>query len=334
MLSPPRASPPFGPGRGLGAAIDDNLFGAEPPAEDDDASVISLPPLATYTRGDAVPYASPEPQKSTGRRERKTLLSDVDDEIVEHVSHDVSRRGVPASAEPPASRMVVAVIGLACFCTFGMGGVVFGISSLYPVLYVQGYWRALCDETARCAGASTKCCEAQLVRFSLVASVAFFSVDVASAPWGLLADRAGARACLAAAVALSALSFLLLGGGAAAGSDELTTAALLLLGLAGPGVFNGGYLGGLQLIGEDAPKLRATLTSCLAAVFDGSSLVFLLLRATTVPRLVQKSCLPPRCAPARQLPPGCHPGCHLSCPEGPGRAFPHRSAARGRPPPQ
>ena len=33
-----------------------------------------------------------------------------------------------------------------------------------------------------------------------VASVAFFSVDVASAPWGVLADRAGARACLALAV--------------------------------------------------------------------------------------------------------------------------------------
>ena len=86
-----------------------------------------------------------------------------------------------------------------------------------------------------------------------------------------------------------------------------------MLGLAGPGVFNGGYLGGLQLIGEDTPMLptpmpplhtvaasitygcslhyirlqpplptvagedtpmlRATLTSCLAAVFDGASLV-------------------------------------------------------------
>ena len=54
-----------------------------------------------------------------------------------------------------------------------------------------------------------------------------------------------------------------------------------MLGLAGPGVFNGGYMGGLQLIPEEQPKLRATLASCLAAVFDGSSLVFLLLRAAT-----------------------------------------------------
>ena len=55
-----------------------------------------------------------------------------------------------------------------------------------------------------------------------------------------------------------------------------------VLGLAGPGVFNGGYLGGLQLIPEEQAKTRATLASCLAAVFDGSSLVFVLLRALAV----------------------------------------------------
>ena len=78
----------------------------------------------------------------------------------------------PPPPEPPVSRAQVAVIGLACFCTFGMGGVVFGISSLYPVLYAQGYWRAICNEAAAsvCTGHSTKCCEAQLVRYSLVAS--------------------------------------------------------------------------------------------------------------------------------------------------------------------
>ena len=41
------------------------------------------------------------------------------------------------------------MIVLACFCTFGMGGVVFGISSLYPVLYEQGFWRGLCNEAGR-----------------------------------------------------------------------------------------------------------------------------------------------------------------------------------------
>ena len=255
--------PEPGPGR-----LDDDT----PPPEDD-GSVISLPPLATFTRAAAspVPWESEPRASSTGRRERSGLLAEAENDSLQFSSEGGSRRGgTPPPPEPPVSRAQVAVIGLACFCTFGMGGVVFGISSLYPVLYAQGYWRAICDEAAACVGESTKCCEAQLVRYSLVASVAFFSVDVASAPWGVLADRAGARFCLALAVAISTLGLLLLGGGAAAHSDLITTAALLLLGVAGPGVFNGGYLGGLQLIGEEQPMLRATLTSCLAAVFDGA----------------------------------------------------------------
>ena len=81
---------------------------------------------------------------------------------------------------------------------------------------------------------------------------------------------------------MSCAGLLLLGCGSALDSDALTTAALLVLGLAGPGVFNGGYLGGLQLIPEEQAKTRATLASCLAAVFDGSSLVFVLLRALAV----------------------------------------------------
>ena len=200
--------------------------------------------------------------------------------------------------EPPVSSGAAVVIGLASFCTFAMGGVVFGISSLYPVLYRQGFWRELCGSGAaaaaavrvrvlsqgppECADLETKCCDAQLVRFSLVASVAFFCTDVAAAPWGVLADSYGARTCLAAAVSMSCAGLLLLGCGSALDSDVLTTSALLVLGLAGPGVFNGGYLGGLQLIPEEQAKTRATLASCLAAVFDGSSLVFVLLRALAV----------------------------------------------------
>ena len=209
---------PAGPGR-----LDDDT----PPPEDD-GSVISLPPLATFTRTAAspVPWESEPRSSSTGRPERSGLLAEAENESLQFSSEGGSRRGgTPPPPEPPVSRAQVAVIGLACFCTFGMGGVVFGISSLYPVLYAQGYWRAICDEAAACVGESTKCCEAQLVRYSLVASVAFFSVDVASAPWGVLADRAGARFCLALAVAISTLGLLLLGGGAAAHSDLITTAA-------------------------------------------------------------------------------------------------------------
>ena len=102
-------------------------------------------------------------------------------------THYSSRHGL----EPPlvgqrtleahmASARVRVAMCLAVFCTFAMGGAIFGISSLYPSLYAQGFWSGLCDEAAECAGRSQKCCQRQLVRFSLVASSAFFLVDVAS----------------------------------------------------------------------------------------------------------------------------------------------------------
>ena len=143
---------------------------------EDDGSVISLPPLATFTRSAAspVPWESELRSSTTsGRRERSGLLAAAENDSLQFSSEGGSRRGgTPPPPEPPVSRAQVAVIGLACFCTFGMGGVVFGISSLYPVLYAQGYWRTVCDEAAAsaCVGESTKCCEAQLVRYSLVAS--------------------------------------------------------------------------------------------------------------------------------------------------------------------
>ena len=170
--------PEPGPGRGLCAVTDDDDGPFTQPPEDD-SSVISLPPLATFTGSGTSPVAwESEPRSSSGRRERSGLLSEAADDGL-RVSSECgspvgSRRGgtPPPPPEPPVSRAQVAVIGLACFCTFGMGGVVFGISSLYPVLYAQGYWRAICDEAAAslCTGHSTKCCEAQLVRYSLVAS--------------------------------------------------------------------------------------------------------------------------------------------------------------------
>ena len=61
-------------------------------------------------------------------------------------------------------------------------------------------------------------------------------------------------------------------------ADRITTMALFILGCAGPGVFNGGYLGGVQVT-NDVPTLKAALTSFSAAAFDGSALVFMLFQA-------------------------------------------------------
>uniref|UniRef100_A0A7S3RR26 Major facilitator superfamily (MFS) profile domain-containing protein n=2 Tax=Emiliania huxleyi TaxID=2903 RepID=A0A7S3RR26_EMIHU len=127
-------------------------------------------------------------------------------------------------------------------------------------------------------GVETKCCDHQFVAFSLAASLAFFLVDAAAAPWGELADRRGGKLTLAWASLLSIAGFAALAGGAYLLDDAIVTAGLLALGCAGPGVFNGAFYGTLELIGTGEPKIRAALTSLNAAAFDGSALVFMLLR--------------------------------------------------------
>ena len=175
-------------------------------------------------------------------------------------------------------------VALACICTFCMGGVIFGASSLLPSLYAAGYWRSLCgaDGVAVCEGSREQCCEDQLVRYSLVFSTCFFVVDAAAAPWGELADRKGGRVCLIVATLISITGFVLLSGGAArSDSDLLTTCALLLIALAGPGIFNAGYVSCLSVIGDNA-TLKGVLSASMAAVFDGSALVFFLLQLAEI----------------------------------------------------
>lgn len=180
-----------------------------------------------------------------------------------------------STSEAAKKRKGVKAVVLACLCTFSMGGAVFGISSLFPLLYEQGFWRSLCGEAAgQCVGSSQKCCESQLVRYSLVASVSFFLADGAAAGWGEVADRLGPWVCLCGAGSLSVTGFVLLGFGSLATggtADIITTTALCILGCAGPGVFNGGYLGGVAVT-HDMPTLKAALTSFSAAVFDGARL--------------------------------------------------------------
>ena len=181
------------------------------------------------------------------------------------------------------------VVVYACLTTFAMGGVVFGISSLYPLLYQQGFQRTTCHEDPEHAlmhckaseSTGTKCCNEQLVRYSMVASGTFFFVDAAAAPWGELADRRGGRVCLVVASFMSVGGFVMLAVGSFLQADSTITFALLLLGIAGPGAFNGGYIGTLEIIGDYNADLKSTLTSFSAAAFDGSALVFMLFQGTS-----------------------------------------------------
>jgi len=105
------------------------------------------------------------------------------------------------------------------------------------MLYAQGFYRDACGAKAStCAPAmSTKCCDRQFVRFSLVTSVSFFLVDAAAAPWGELADRAGGRVCLGWAGSISVFGFAALSFGAYFRVDVMIVLGIMALGTAGPG---------------------------------------------------------------------------------------------------
>jgi len=186
-----------------------------------------------------------------------------------------------------------ATVWLACLSIFSMTGVVFGLPSLYPSLYGLGFWARLCGaEAAVCQAHSRsisstvdedgKCCEAQLLRVGLTSSITFFMADAAAGPWGEYVDRVGPRQCFATASFASACGFTLLGflllpgSSLSLGRDVATTAAFAILGLVGPGIFNGGYVGCLAIVGE-SPAHVSAFTAYSAACFDGSALVLALL---------------------------------------------------------
>lgn len=83
---------------------------------------------------------------------------------------------------------------LTCLCVFVMGGVVFGISSFYPVLYGQGLYEGECADLEACP-AERPCCAKQRSSVVFLSSACLFAADGVMVIYGELNDRAGAAAC-------------------------------------------------------------------------------------------------------------------------------------------
>ena len=168
-------------------------------------------------------------------------------------------------------------VALAAASIWSMGGVIFGIASLYPVLYYEGALEssscgtpALDDTGAACAARmESQCCDAQQLKYTSITSVALFAADGAMLAYGELGDRLGPRACFGTGAGLAWLGLLLLGLGAKTGSDLLWLASLLCIGVSGPGVFMG-----CLFLGERYPRLHAVISAVGAAMWDASALVF------------------------------------------------------------
>ena len=169
-------------------------------------------------------------------------------------------------------------VALAGASIFSMGGIIFGIASLYPVLYYEralegsscGLPVGIDDEGMACSTLRRDaCCGSQQLQYTSITSAALFGADGAMLLYGELGDRLGPRACFGTGASLALLGLLLLASAASTGIDTLWYAALLCVGVSGPGVFMG-----CLFLGEKYPRLRAVISAVGAAMWDASALVF------------------------------------------------------------
>ena len=166
-------------------------------------------------------------------------------------------------------------LAIACLSVFLTGGVVFGMSALYPVLYSEGVLSGKCGATAsaECVASprAAKCCDAQMLSYTLMTSVALLPSDALIALYGELVDRVGPRKVYMAGQCCAWCGLALLSVNAHLESEILWHAAFFSMGAAGPGVFFS-----ILFLGELYPKLGPVITALSAATFDGSAICFYL----------------------------------------------------------
>ena len=116
-------------------------------------------------------------------------------------------------------------------------------------------------------------------------SASFFVSDASVVIWGEIVDRKGARACVMGGSLTSIVGMLLTSLAVSfrrttTPGDVVTTVGIVLMGIAGPGIFDGVYIGMLNLPGTTRTAFfEAALSTFVAGCFDLSSLVFALFEA-------------------------------------------------------
>jgi len=176
------------------------------------------------------------------------------------------------------------IVALVAGAIFSMGGVIFGIASLYPVLYYEGALEDTCtgressclERTAEVcpvegAACAEKCCEGQQVQYTIMSSVALFVADGAMLLYGELADRMGPRYCFGVGACLSWMGFVFLAMAHVIGADWAWYLATFAIGASGPGVFMG-----CLFLGEKHPHLHGVISAVSASMWDASALVLML----------------------------------------------------------
>lgn len=184
-----------------------------------------------------------------------------------------------AMVPPGCSLKAAMTVGLVSVWVLLLSGPCFGFNSLYPVLYSESLFIDICgdDRAAECQSGVNftqhgPCCDQQSARMTTLSTVTLFAEDGVLLLYGELQDRAGARCGLIVAVfiMLCALGMLVVNS-LLLDIDLLWYGGFFLMGLSGPGIF----LSALSL-GEKFDGLEPIITPIITAMFDASSLVFLL----------------------------------------------------------
>ena len=140
----------------------------------------------------------------------------------------------------------ILLAGSAIFC---MGGIIFGVAALYPILMDENAFDASCAQASSVA-------DCKAVVLASVTSYSLFAADGAMLAYGELGDRCGPRICFGTGAAISCLGLLMLALASYTRADALWYLAPLFIGVAGPGVF----MGSLYL-GEWFPSGRAIMST-------------------------------------------------------------------------
>ena len=110
-------------------------------------------------------------------------------------------------------------------CVFALGGVVFGFSSIYPLLYREGVFVDDCASPGECAASghydTTKCCNGQLLDFTLLSTLSFFASDSAMVMYGECIDRLGPKVTFLFGSTIAGLGLLVIGLNASVHADLL-----------------------------------------------------------------------------------------------------------------
>jgi len=166
---------------------------------------------------------------------------------------------------------IICLVGLS---TFAMGGLVFGFSSLYPVLYRENVFANTCNKDDDSCGIDESCCASQRLWLAAMASCSLFAADGVMVIYGEVNDRMGGPiTCLVIGAVLVIFGLQIIA--IAVSLNQLINLnffiGLMCMGLGGPGIFMG-CLG----FGAYDTKIEPMVTAVSAAAWDSSSIIFLL----------------------------------------------------------